>query len=332
MAITLVVGAAAMNTGNNLLYLLLGMMLSLILASGILSEQLSLRGLEVQRLPGAWIEAERPALIGISLRNGKRRLPSFSVEVEDMIGGAPIDKRCWFLKVPAGRSQKTSYRHTFARRGRHQFSGMRLATRFPFGLFRKSRILDLAGEVIVLPRIDPIDHPPPPLRGFTGEEPHATLARSGEFYGLRELRDGDDPRDVHWRTSARRGRLLVREHEEEAARRVTIFVDNALPGGAACTADHLLAGLERAVSMAASLAAYYLGHGFAVRLVARGEARPWATGPQHLEGLLTVLALLPTVAEDVAFPAVREPGVESLHVVRRGAVAAAGALGRLVEA
>ena len=50
--------------------------------------------------------------MGISLSNRKRRLPSFSVEVEDLVAGKPIDKRCYFLKLPAGRTQETAYRHS----------------------------------------------------------------------------------------------------------------------------------------------------------------------------------------------------------------------------
>src|SRR5439155_1007210 len=69
VGITIGVGFAAINTGNNLLYLLLGMMLSLIIASGIMSE-VSLRGLKVVRQPPSRLHARRPFLMGIGLSNG----------------------------------------------------------------------------------------------------------------------------------------------------------------------------------------------------------------------------------------------------------------------
>jgi len=72
IAITIGVGLAAINTGNNLLFLLLGWMCSVIIASGVLSE-LSLRGLVVMRVPPPRVFAGRPFLMGISLRNSKRR-------------------------------------------------------------------------------------------------------------------------------------------------------------------------------------------------------------------------------------------------------------------
>ncbi len=326
--VTLGVGFAAINTGNNLLYLLLGMMLSLIVASGILSE-VSLRGLEVSRRPPSRLHAGRPFLMGIALRNGKLRLPSFSIEVEDLVDGKPLDKKCYFLKVPSGRKQQTSYRHTVARRGRHAFTGFRLSTKFPFALFRKSRNVAAACDVIVLPQVFPIATPPPSQSAALGDEQRPRRGRYGDFHGLHEFRAGDDPRDIHWRSSARRGRPMVREHEDESARRVTLFLDNALPGGAACAEPKLVDGLERAVSLAASLAVHYLERGYAVRLVARGEALPWLSGAHQIGRLLRTLALLPTVDEGVAFAAGAEPAADTLFIARRGA---APGPGRFVEA
>ncbi|MSP59554.1 MAG: DUF58 domain-containing protein [Myxococcales bacterium] len=330
VGITFGVGFAAINTGNNLLYLLLGMLLSLIIASGILSE-MSLRGLEVSRRPPQRVHAARPFLMGIALKNGKRKLPSFSIEVEDLVNGKPLDKKCYFLKLPAGRRQQTSYRHTVAHRGRCTFTGFRLSTKFPFTLFRKSRLVEDRAEVVVLPHVYPVAAPPPPLRGLSGDDSRGSRARRGDFHGLREYRDGDDPRDVHWRSTARHGRPMVREHEDETARRVSLFLDNALEGGAACAVTESQEALERAVSLAASLAVHYLERGYAVRLVARGEVLPWAIGPSHVARVLRALALLPTVDETIAFAAPPEPGVETLYVARRG-VPHPGAPGRVIEA
>src|SRR5215467_3937886 len=137
---TVVIGLGAVNAGLNLLFLVWGMMLFLILASGVLSE-LGLRGLEVRRAPPPAIHAGTPYLMGIGLTNRKRRLPSFSIEVEDLEAGRPIEKRCYFLKLPAGRLQETAYRNTMARRGRYRLSGFRLATKFPFGLVPRARTI-----------------------------------------------------------------------------------------------------------------------------------------------------------------------------------------------
>ena len=330
VGITIGVGFAAINTGNNLLYLLLGMMLSLIIASGVMSE-LSLRDLVVSRQPPPRIHARRPFLMGIGLSNGKRRLPSFSIEVEDLVGNRSLDKKCYFLKLPPGRLQHTSYRHTFSRRGRYTYSGFRLSTKFPFALFRKSRVVAAPGEVIVYPQLAQLGHAAPPRARVAGTEARGAKGRQGDFHGLREFRDGDDPRDIHWRSSARHGRTMVREHEEESARRVTLLLDNALPEGELCPDELAKDGLERAISLCASLAADYLARGYAVRVVPRGEAPPpWLLGAHELPRLLRALALLPTVTPAVPFPAAADAAAEPILVVRKGGPR--GAATRVVEA
>ena len=330
VGITVGVGFAAINTGNNLLYLLLGMMLSLIIASGVMSE-MSLRGLEVTRQPPTRLHAKRPFLMGIGLKNDKRRLPSFSIEVEDLIGDKPLDKKCYFLKLPAGRLQHTSYRHTFNRRGRYTFTAFRLSTKFPFALFRKSRLVELETEVIVYPALQPIGRAEPPRAHAHGEEARGQRGRRGEFHGLREHRDGDDPRDIHWRSTARKGKTMIREYEDESARRVSIFLDNALPSGEDCPDEPLKEGFERAVSVAASLAADYLERGYAVRVVTRGEnARvPWLQGTLQLPRLLRTLALLAAVVEGTPFAAKADGVADPILVVPRGGK---HAFGRVIEA
>ncbi len=78
--VTLVIGIAALNTGNNLLYIVVAAMLSAILISGLASAAV-LRGLELDvRLP-QHVFAGRAATGKIVLRNSRRRLPSFSVGV-----------------------------------------------------------------------------------------------------------------------------------------------------------------------------------------------------------------------------------------------------------
>lgn len=334
------VGVGAVNTGNNLLYLLLGWTLSFIIASGILSER-NLRGLVVRRRPPARVFAGQPFLMEISVENTKPKLASYSIEIEDLLGGRPLDKKCYFLKVPPGKTQRTSYRHTFARRGLYPLDGFRVATKFPFALFRKSRDVDAPDEVLVYPALVAVPRPAPQARR-PGEIVSERLGRRGEFFGLREWRQGDDRRDVHWKATARSGRMLVREYEDELTRRAVIAVDNALTAEAlaALEADDLdaeaeaqLAALERAVSMAASLCAAYLEAGWAVQLVARGDGVAMAAGKAQLGRILRALALLPPVGDDVELTRF-DPRVDSVLVAPRG-VAAAGRparVGQVMEA
>jgi uncharacterized protein (DUF58 family) len=322
------VGFAAINTGNNLLYLLLGWLLSFIIASGILSE-LTLRALTVERRPPPRIFAGEPFLMEVVIKNAKPDRASYSIEVEDLLGKTPIDKRCYFLKIPENKSQRTSYRHTFVRRGLYTLTGYRIATKFPFALFRKSRDVDAPLEVLVYPARIAVPRPPP--RAATrGDAIAERLGRRGEFFGLRESRPGDDRRDIHWKSSARSGRLLVREYEDELARRVVIGVDNALPqpvreavedGALTPAHEAQVSAVERAISVAASLAAVYLEAGWTVELVARAAHVPGGTGRMHEAKIARTLALLPYVSDEVPFTAMPKR-VESVLVTPRGVTAA----------
>jgi uncharacterized protein (DUF58 family) len=281
---TLFVGAVAIDAGINLFFLTFGMMACLLAANWLMST-LGLAGLRVRRILPPVIHAGTPYLMGIALENRKRRLPSFSVEVEDLVEGRPIDKRCYFLKLPAGRSQETSYRHTINRRGRHKLSGFRLATKFPFGLMARAREVKDATEMVVYPTLAVL--PPALLRGLPSPPAPARQqgpSRHGELAGLRAFRPGDDPRGIHWRTSARRGMLLVREHEDDEGREATIVFDNEARSGAEA--------FELAVSRTAALCVELARRGLAVGLVTRGSEVAPSAGPGHLARLLRQLAFI----------------------------------------
>jgi uncharacterized protein (DUF58 family) len=282
---TLLLGFAAVNGGINLLFLMFGMLLCLLVANGVLSEA-TMRRLHVERqLPPA-IHAQSPFLMGILVRNRKTKIPTFSLEVEDLgADGKPIDRRCFFLKIPAGRQQETSYRRTLPRRGIHRLTGLRVSTRFPFGLLRRSFDVEVPADLLVYPALLPVTDPFL-TGGLTqlGEKQSPARARSGDFHGLRELRAGDDPRDIHWRTTARRGRPFVREFEEETGRDLTVV----LPTGGEWAADDF----ELAVSYAASLALLLLRRGFRVGLLAGTCFIPPAVGPLHVGDILRCLALV----------------------------------------
>src|SRR5688572_3618188 len=94
--VTVGVGLAAINTGNNLLFLIFGFMMSLIVMSGILSE-IVLRKVKVARRLPERAFAGATTLIEVSLANGKAWAPSYSLEVEDIAEGMATERRCYFL-------------------------------------------------------------------------------------------------------------------------------------------------------------------------------------------------------------------------------------------
>jgi uncharacterized protein (DUF58 family) len=296
--VTLGVGAAAVNTGNNLLYLLLGLMLSLILLSGVLSEGV-LAGVRVRRSLPARAFARSPCLIELWLINEKRWLPSFSIEVEEQAEGEPTDRRCYFLKV-APRSQEVAvYRRTPSRRGRLVLARFRLSTRYPFGFFEKWRIIEDRAELLVYPALLPVEFPGVPVGGGRQERSAPRPGRGTEVAGLREHRDGDDARAVHWVRSAALGRLVVRERERETGARLVIVLDEAKPIDASDRWDE---AFEDAISRAASIADRALRNGVAVEVVTRTGASPWVLPGTPPDPIFQFLARLEAIDADGAPP------------------------------
>jgi uncharacterized protein (DUF58 family) len=296
VGITLGVGFAAINTANNLLYLLLGMLLALIVVSGIMSE-LSLRDLTVVRRLPLRAQVGRPHLVEIEVFNHKARVPSYAIEVEDLRAGQPADKRCFFLKISPKSAQVAAYRRTPTRRGRDVHVGFRIATRFPFGLFEKSREVPAEGELIIYPAVDPVTLPPAPAGRTPGAESIVARGHGEEFLGLKLMRPGEDPRDIHWRKTAALGQMVMRERARETRPDVTLSLDVVR---APASADEWLAGFERRVRDVASRAVAHLKRGdrVVVTTTAGGIAR--ADRTVGADPLLRYLALVEPLDGDRA--------------------------------
>ncbi|HVU03345.1 MAG TPA: DUF58 domain-containing protein [Polyangiaceae bacterium] len=291
--LTLSVGLAAINTGNNLLYLLLGMLLALIVVSSIMSE-LSLRNLTVVRRLPARAQVGRPHLVEIEVHNHKKRVPSYAIEIEDLRAGQPADKRCFFLKISPDSAQVAAYRRTPARRGRDRHVGFRVATRFPFGLFEKSRELRSEGELIIYPAIDPVKLPPEQPGQRSGHQGAPGRGIGDEILGLRPMRDGDDPRDVYWRKSTLAGQLVLRERAHETQRQVTIVLESTYTGSAD---EPWTTRFERKIRDAASRAVAHLRRGDGVTLLTTAGDSVRADKSVGADPILRLLALLqPTPA------------------------------------
>jgi uncharacterized protein (DUF58 family) len=276
LAAAVALGFAAMNTANNLLYLMASLLLGLIIVSGMLSEQ-SMRGLRLLAVVPEEIYAGRAALIGARVANRKRWLASYSVALET--GG----QRLYLERLPAGEERLVTWEARFDTRGRHRLAGLRVTTRFPFGLFVKAGRLVLDDEVLVFPAVRPLEAAWRRRLTGAGTRPRRRRGRGDDVYNLRDYRAGDDPRLIHWRSTAKTGALVVRELEAETAvdTRIVLVGDG--------TRDP--ARLETALSEAASIAAQVIAAGAAVEVVGPGVHVPAGRGRAHLRRALTALAL-----------------------------------------
>jgi uncharacterized protein (DUF58 family) len=283
-ALTFGVGFAALNTGNNLLYLVLSLMLAFLVLSGVLSEA-ALRGIQVRRRLPRELFAEAGTLVALEIRNEQRRVPAIAIVIEDLLREGDRIRpagRCFVLRVaPRGQEQRF-YRLRAARRGELHLHGFRVSTRFPFGLFSKALEIEAPESALVYPAVDPL---PAYLsraaeRSADGERPRP--APSGEVGGLRDFVTGDPLRHIHWPASARRGSLVARQRESDrrGEHEVRLRTRDVHPGD----------GFETAVRRAASEVVSWLESGARVALrtdAARFEA---ADGSGQRARLLRFLA------------------------------------------
>ncbi len=299
LGITIGVGFAAINTGNNLLYLLLGMLLSLVVVSGVMSD-LSLRRLTVTRRLPVRAQVGRAHLVEIEVYNHKKRVPSYAIEVEDLRAGQPADKRCFFLKISPQSAQVAAYRRTPARRGRDRHTGFRIATRFPFGLFEKSREVQADGELIIYPAVDPVRLPPEDPGRRAGGATANGRGAGDETFALRPMREGDDPRDIYWRKSTVRDQLVLRERARETRPDVDLVVDSVRPRPASRgpESDAFAQQLERRIREVASRAVAHIKRGDGVAVSTTSGERVRGDRNLGADPILRFLALLEWVDEE----------------------------------
>lgn len=274
-------GLAAVNTGNNLLYVLFGALLGTLVLSRILSER-SLRGIRVQRTLPRAVTAGQPFRIGYSFQNISRWMPGVAVEARDRtVGGAGFA-----VEVPprSSVSVKATGQAVMPHRGVYRLDGITISTGFPFGFFRREWDVDQTANLVVWPRSD--REPAPELWGeerVVGRRLGSARPATGrgEFRALREYRSGDDRRDIHWKRTARVGTPIIREYEHGSGETVWICLDTSHPPGPAA---------EDAVERAASSAAYALSDGRRVGLLHPGHRINPDMGQPQLERILDELA------------------------------------------
>ena len=216
IAALFVIGIAAINTGNNLLYLVAATLLSIIIISGVVSEH-TLRRIKITRVMPRRLFKNSPAIVRIEVSNDKRRIPSFSFTSRELPTASMSAEPVYFLKLKPQISAVKCASYTFTERGAHALSGVKLSTRFPFGLFVKGREETLRTDVIVYPDVTDITKTAS-LIALTaiGMETGRKAGHGGELRGVREYTSRDDARFIYWKAVGRTSRLLSRSLNRNA--------------------------------------------------------------------------------------------------------------------
>jgi len=227
-AATLLVALAALNTGNNLLFLILACLVSVILMSGILSS-ISLAGIDLRIDLPEHIFAGQTVRASVELINGKLTVPSFALRVEAVVlKNAPtalLETQVFFPYLPRQQSMKQSVPVTFFKRGLHVQDAFRILTRFPFGFLQKSRRVTLKSEALVYPSVESNSELSEIFPGIEGSIESFSKGRGQDLHALREYVPTDSASHVHWKASARAGSLMVREFAREDDCRVLLVLD-----------------------------------------------------------------------------------------------------------
>ena len=284
----------AIQTGLNTAYLSLAFIAAMLLTSTIVCA-LSTRGLGVTRRAEGRIFAGENFPLHVTLHNPKRWLSAVGVNVSLEGHEEPDGRTQRVSKLPAGQSRDVRFPCQFERRGYHSLPGARLTSRFPLGLTEVSLPFRNWHEVLVLPRLGKVN-----LNALARHHERASewtgkarqKAQTGTFRALRSYRQGDSLWRIHWRTSARRDKLYVKEYEEQTRQRVLFVLDAFID-----TSDegkeqfHLL---DRAVRFTASLAGELEDRAIPFGLISRCPhyvSIPASSGKQHLYNVWETLAL-----------------------------------------
>lgn len=285
--------------GINLLTLL-GTLMGVACAANAFIVRRRLRGLTLRR----WLEGQPVAgqSLVVKVEVTQTGRAEMGLRVFD---GAPGDTRPGFILTLSDQGRQRLRRTvTFARRGRQTLGPAQVKTGYPWGLVER----EIAGPeegILVHPLL--LRLRPGVLRRVLGRaclssgrkrrRPQQHPAAQTEFHSLRAFRPGDSPRLIHWRTSARRSELMVREFEDTPGDNLVLVVDpwqdGSSPQPQAAAANE---AAERAISAAAAICQEWCRQPGDRLVVAAAGAAPFImaglTGPALEKSILDALACL----------------------------------------
>ena len=273
IATTLLFGFAAVNTGNNLIFLIVSALLAFMAVSGVLG-WLNIKGLDLQVSLPDEVYAGLDTLVTLRLTNRKRFFPSF------LLTGHLLGNQAGFDLLERGEEQHGSFLHRFPERGDRMLAAAEISSPFPINFFIRSRWLALNTTVTVFPT--PIAGPLP--AGSDGADLHGARVRfvrghEGDVANIADYTGAEPLKLIHWRLSAKHDALKVKELTATSREPVILELES-LPGKTP----------EEAISSAAFLINRLIREHRPVGLKTKGRLTPPALSRRHRLQLLTELA------------------------------------------
>ena len=298
---------------SNLLLLVFCMMVGPFVINGQLTLMM-LRNLQVgRRLPHRIMVGETTS-VEILVENRKRWFATWLLMANDRIESRRerINARVLYMRIPSQQERSGHYRLRLMQRGRYEFGPINLSTRYPFGLVQRSVTKRIFDEVLVYPRIGQLTAAWRRENQAAAELVQKPRTRMGiyddEVHHLREYRPGDNPRAIHWRSSARRNELIVREYHQSRDYDFCVAIDLWEPSSPTeADSDRT----EGALSFAASLCVDHLMRSRDSRLTVVFYGRSFQSlvaqsGPGSLNEVLDAFALVEPGDSDAAEPLIDE--------------------------
>ncbi|HYU26379.1 MAG TPA: DUF58 domain-containing protein [Thermoanaerobaculia bacterium] len=278
---TVCAGFAAINTGNNALYIGLSFMLGALMLSGVASKGgLKHLRVELESVDEAWAGRVARGRLRVMNRSRIWNVRDLILTADEL--AAPIlvslVQRRGDVAVDAA--------FLFRRRGLVQLTSIDLYTRYPFGFFLKKRRVKIGGDVVVYPHL--LDEDVARERFSLAEGDQHPSSRPGpgsDVHAFREYTRGDSLRHVAWKKSASLGRWIIKQTESDAGRAVHVVVDPYKPRAASDD------DFERMVSEAATFLYEALRRDLEV-IVAMPRVELRARGGESARAIFRALALL----------------------------------------
>jgi uncharacterized protein (DUF58 family) len=271
--------------------------------------RMGLVGLELQLELPDHICARSPVTTHLTLRNTKRRMASYSVQISGGKGSV-LSRPAYFACVPAGGAQETTVEVMFARRGEQTPGSFRFSSRFPFGFAERRIELPIKDPMVVYPALEPQPAYEALFDSIAGEAAGFQRGRGHDFYRIRPYEPLESSRHVDWRATAHTGALQVREFTREEEPLVVVAFDLAAP-------EQDAEWFERAVECAAGLIWRLSGQGARVRFLTQ-EIDVLLPVESDAYGVLKYLALVERRWSAPLLPAPDDEGVYVLFSAAPG--------------
>ncbi|HMM97134.1 MAG: DUF58 domain-containing protein [Micrococcales bacterium] len=274
------------------------LLLALTAASLVLVRRHGLR-LEVSRsVAPSRVAIDQRSLVTLRVRNTESSsTPVLMAEeaIDYALGDRP---RFLIAGMRGGAAQEVQYTVRSHTRGVHRIGPLRVRVRDPFGLTLRTAAVSGHAEVVVLPRVLPLTAGRSLGRGIgsEGSIPHMVALHGEDDQTVREYRDGDDLRRIHWPATARTGDLMVRQEDRPAKRRAVVLLDSRAVGHGGSGRS---GSLEWSVTAAASIVVHLVEGAHAVHLLTADTGLD--TGTRHddtVDGSLDTLARVRPEGED----------------------------------